>query len=64
MTSDMLRHEALEYGNASKGATPAPDHEGVQLSVRELTRLLHIDCPDDAWLARSAFALRRVREGE
>jgi len=26
--------------------------------------LLHIDCPNEAWLARSAFALRRVREGE
>ena len=44
--------------------TPVQDHETANLSVRDLTRLLHIDCPDDAWLARTAFALRRVREGE
>jgi len=47
-----------------RGALPAQAHEGANVSVRDLTRLLQIDCPDEAWLARTAFALRRVREGE
>ena len=64
MTDTMLHPDTLEFGNMDTGTTPALDHEGIQLSVRELTRLLHIDCPDEAWLARTAFALRRVREGE
>ncbi len=64
MTTEMLHRDVLEFGNVDRGTAPAPDHEGVQLSVRELTRLLHIDCPAEAWLARITFALRRVREGE
>ncbi|MGP1679070.1 MAG: Crp/Fnr family transcriptional regulator [Burkholderiales bacterium] len=64
MTDAMSHYEALDFGTMDQGATSAQEHEGANLCVRELTRLLHIDYPDEAWLARTAFALRRVREGE
>jgi CRP/FNR family transcriptional regulator len=64
MTAAMSSYDALDFGSIDRGATSAPEHEGANVSVRELTRLLHIDCPNEAWLARTAFALRRVREGE
>jgi CRP/FNR family transcriptional regulator, anaerobic regulatory protein len=64
MTAAMSHYDALDFGAMDQGATSVQDHDGANLSVRELTRLLHIDYPDDAWLARTAFALRRVREGE
>ncbi len=64
MTDAMSHYDALDFGTLDQGTTSAPSHEGANLSVRELTRLLHIDYPDEAWLARTAFALRRVREGE
>jgi CRP/FNR family transcriptional regulator len=57
-------YDALDFGTMDRGAIPAQEHEGANVSVRDLTRLLHIDCPDEAWLARTTFALRRVREGE
>ena len=64
MSAAVLHHDTLESGTMDGGTTLAQDHDGANLSVRDLTRLLHIDCPDEAWLARTAFALRRVREGE
>lgn len=64
MTDSMSHYDAIDFGSIDRGATGAPDHEGANLSVRELTRLLHIDYPDEAWLARTVFALRRVRDGE
>jgi CRP/FNR family transcriptional regulator len=64
MTAAMSHFDALEPGAIDRDATPVQDHEGANLSVRDLARLLHIDCPDEAWLARTVFALRRVREGE
>ena len=64
MTTSMSHYDALDFGTIDQGATSVAAHEGANLSVRELTRLLHIDYPDEAWLARTVFALRRVREGE
>lgn len=64
MSSAMSHYDALEPGALDKETTPVQNHEGANLSVRDLTRLLQIDCPDETWLARTAFALRRVREGE
>ena len=64
MTAAMSDYDALDFGTIDTGALPAQEQEGANVSVRDLTRLLHIDCPDEAWLARTAFALRRVREGE
>jgi len=64
MTAALSHYDALGFGATDGDTTPAQDHEGANLSVRDLTRLLHIDCPDEAWLARTTFALRRVREGE
>jgi CRP/FNR family transcriptional regulator len=64
MTASMLHYDALDFGTIDSGVSPAPDHEGANVSVRDLARLLHIECPEDAWLARAVFALRRVREGE
>jgi CRP/FNR family transcriptional regulator len=64
MTALMSHYDAFDFGSIDTGASPAPDHEGANVSVRDLTGLLHIDCPDEAWLARTVFALRRVREGE
>ena len=64
MTAAMSYYDALDFGTIDGGTLPAQEHEGANVSVRDLTRLLHIDCPNEAWLARSAFALRRVREGE
>jgi CRP/FNR family transcriptional regulator len=64
MTAAMSYYDALDFGAMDQGAASAQEHEGANLSVRELTRLLHLDYPDEAWLARTVFALRRVREGE
>ena len=64
MTAAMSHYDALDSGSMDQGTARAQDHEGANLSVRELTRLLHIDYPGEAWLVRTAFALRRVREGE
>jgi CRP/FNR family transcriptional regulator len=64
MTAAMSHYDALDFGTIDRCTIPAQEHEGANVSVRDLTRLLHIDCPDEAWLARTAFALRRVREGE
>jgi CRP/FNR family transcriptional regulator len=64
MTTSMSHLDAFGFGNPDTGGSPAQEHESANVSVRDLTRLLHIDCPDDAWLARTIFALRRVHEGE
>lgn len=64
MTAALSHYDALEPGATGRETAPMQEHEGANLSVRDLTRLLHIDCPDEAWLARTVFALRRVREGE
>lgn len=64
MPAAMSYCDALDSGHVDRGAQFAPAHEGANVSVRDLTRLLQIDCPDEAWLARTTFALRRVREGE
>lgn len=64
MNAALSHFDALDFGAIEQGTTSVQEHEGANLSVRDLTRLLHIDYPDDAWLARTAFALRRVREGE
>ena len=64
MTAAMSYYDALDFGTIDRGTIPAQEHEGANVSVRDLIRLLHIECPDEAWLARTAFALRRVREGE
>ena len=64
MTAAMSYYDALDFGTIDRGTLPAQEREGANVSVRDLTRLLHIDCPDEAWLARTAFALRRVREGD
>ncbi len=64
MTAEMSHFDALDFGRIEPGLASAQDREGANISVRDLTRLLHIDYPDDAWLARTTFALRRVREGE
>lgn len=64
MTAATSYYDALDFGAMELGAANAEEHEGANLSVRELTRLLHVDYPDEAWLARAVFALRRVRDGE
>jgi len=64
MTTSTSHYDAFDIGDIDTEASPLQDHEGANISVRDLTRLLHIDCPDDVWLARTVFALRRVHEGE
>jgi CRP/FNR family transcriptional regulator, anaerobic regulatory protein len=64
MTAAISTYDAAGFGVLDQSATGTQDHEGANLSVRELTRLLHIDYPNEAWLARTVFALRRVRDGE
>jgi CRP/FNR family transcriptional regulator, anaerobic regulatory protein len=64
MTAAMSYYDALDFGTIDRGTLPAREHEGANVSVRDLTRLLHVDCPDEAWLAQTGFVLRRVREGE
>ena len=64
MTAAMSTYDATGFGVLDQSTTGTQDHEGANLSVRELTRLLHIDYPNEAWLARTVFALRRVRDGE
>ncbi len=64
MTAAMSNYDALDFGTVDRSTLPAHEHEGANVSVRDLTRLLHIDCPEEAWLAQTTFALRRVREGE
>ena len=63
MTSSMSTCDSFGFGALEQSATGAPDREGANLCVRELTALLHIDCPADAWLARTVFASRRLRDG-
>src|ERR1035437_5740842 len=62
MTAAMSYYDALDFGTIDRSTIPAQEHESANVSVRDLTRLLHIDCPDEAWLGRAAFALRRARE--
>ena len=64
MSAAMSYYDELDFGSIDRSTQPAQEHEGANVSVRDLTCLLHVDCPDEAWLARTAFALRRVREGE
>jgi CRP/FNR family transcriptional regulator len=64
MTASMSHHDALGFGSMDTGTSPAQDQEGANVSVRDLARLLHIDSPDEALLARTVFSLRRVHEGE
>jgi CRP/FNR family transcriptional regulator len=64
MSAAMSYYDALDFGSIDRGTLPAQEHEGANVSVHDLTRLLQIDCPDEAWLARTVFALRRVHEGE
>jgi CRP/FNR family transcriptional regulator len=60
----MSHYDAFDFGTIDTGISPVQESEGANVSVRDLARLLHIDCPDDTWLARTVFALRRVHEGE
>ena len=64
MTTDSSHLDAFDFGESASTTAPARQHESANLSAREVARLLHIECPDDAWLARTTFALRRVHEGE
>jgi len=64
MIAAMSYYDALDFGSMESGTIPAQECDGANVSVRDLTRLLHIDCPDEAWLARTALVLRRVHEGE
>jgi CRP/FNR family transcriptional regulator len=64
MNDTMSHYYPSDLADMREARNIAQGHEGANLSVRELTRLLHMDCPDEAWLARTVFALRRVREGE
>ncbi len=64
MSAAMSHYDALDFGSFEQCSAGAPEREGANISVRELTRLLHIDYPDEAWLACTAFALRRVHDGE
>ena len=64
MTAALSYYDALDFGSMGQETASTQEHEGANVSVRDLTRLLHIDYPVEAWLARTAFALRRVREGE
>jgi len=64
MTAATSHYDALDPGTMDAGVSPALDHEGANVSVRDLTRLLHIDFPAEAWLTRTVFPLRRVHEGE
>jgi len=64
MTAAMSYYDALDFGNADDETPCKREHEGASFSVRELTRLLHIDEPGETWQVRTAFALRRVHEGE
>lgn len=64
MTAALSHFDAFVPGALDRETTPVQNREGANLSVRDLTLLLHIDCPDEAWLLRTVFALRRVREGE
>lgn len=64
MTTDSSYLDAFAFGESASVTAPTRQHESANLSAHDLTRLLHIECPDDAWLARTTFALRRVREGE
>jgi CRP/FNR family transcriptional regulator len=64
MTAAISQYDALGFGALDQSTAGLRDHEGANISVRDLNRLLHIEYPDDAWLARTVFALRRVREGE
>ncbi len=50
--------------NLDGGGSPDWEQKCAKVSLRDLVRLLHIDCPEEALFARIAFTLRRLREGE
>ena len=64
MTDSLSHYDAHGFGAASADTALTQDHEGANVCVRDLARLLHFDCADEAWLTHTVFALRRVHEGE
>jgi CRP/FNR family transcriptional regulator len=64
MNAALSHYDARPASDTLEYATTGAANERANLSVRELSRLLRIECPDEAWLARTRFALRRVHEGE
>ncbi len=64
MISNISHLDTGGFGDSISFTASERRHESANLSVRDLTRFLHIECPDDAWLAHSSFVLRRVHEGE
>ena len=64
MTEATSHFHALDFGALEHGAARTQAHEGANMSVGDLTRMLHIDYPDEPWLERTTFALRRVHDGE
>ena len=58
MPAAMPYCDAPDSAHTDRGAPSAQAHEGANVSVRDLSRLLQIDCPDDAWLARMAATLQ------
>ena len=47
MTASMLHYDAFDAGSMDNLVSPAPDHDGANVSVRDLTRLLHVEFPGD-----------------
>jgi CRP/FNR family transcriptional regulator len=64
MTGAMLHYDELGLNAMDTGAPGTWMCEGTHVSMRELADLLHIECLEEPWLARSVFTLRRVRNGE
>ena len=60
----MPQYDAQGLGDQDAGESPARQQAGTTVSVRDLARLLRVECADETWLSRTAFALRRVRAGE
>jgi CRP/FNR family transcriptional regulator len=64
MTDATSHYDELDFGTMDRDAPPRREHEGAMISMRDLTHLLRIDCPDEAGFARVVFPLRRVHDGE
>jgi CRP/FNR family transcriptional regulator len=64
MTAAISRHGAVAVGACLTAGIHGQAHEGSYVSVREVARLLHFDCADNAMVSRKVFARRQTRDGE
>ena len=57
----MRQYDARCFGCPDAGELLAQRQVGANVAVRDLARLLRIECPEEGWLSRTVFTLHRMR---